>query len=89
MAKRRHRAPATTRSAESDSLLFRFIANGELAPDEDGMIPPNMEAARREASRSLVDLARDTVRSGSPCLPANDPKATISGRAYEPRVSVI
>ena len=48
--------------------FFDIIAHGELAPDEEGMILPNMEAARREASRSLADLARDTVRSGSPRL---------------------
>jgi hypothetical protein len=48
--------------------FFDIIANDELAPDEEGMILPNMEAARREASRSLADLARDTVRSGSPRL---------------------
>jgi len=32
------------------------------APDEEGMILPNTIEAQREASRSLADLARDTIR---------------------------
>ena len=39
------------------------------APDEEGMILPNTIEAQREASRSLADLARDTIREdGSPRL---------------------
>ena len=43
--------------------FFDVMAAGNLIPDEEGMILPNMEAARREASRSLADLARDAVRN--------------------------
>ena len=43
--------------------FFDVIADGELAPDEEGMNLPNLDAARREASRSLAELARDTLRS--------------------------
>jgi hypothetical protein len=49
--------------------FFDVMAAGNLIPDEEGMILPNMEAARREASRSLADLARDAVRNdGTPRL---------------------
>jgi hypothetical protein len=43
--------------------FFDIIADGKLSPDEEGMILPNMDAARREASRSLADLARDNSYS--------------------------
>jgi hypothetical protein len=49
--------------------FFDVLANGEIARDEEGTILPNIDAARREASLSLADLARDTLRSeGSPSL---------------------
>ena len=49
--------------------FFDIVADGELNPDEEGMNLPNIEAARREASHSLADLARDAVRSeGTPRL---------------------
>jgi len=52
--------------------FFDVIADGELAPDEEGMNLPNLDAARREASRSLAELARDTLRSdGVPRLVKN------------------
>jgi hypothetical protein len=46
--------------------FFDIIAGGKLSPDEEGMILPNMEAARREATRSLADLARDIIRTEYP-----------------------
>jgi hypothetical protein len=42
---------------------FDIVADGELVPDEEGMNLPNMDAARHEASHSLADLERETVRS--------------------------
>jgi hypothetical protein len=42
--------------------FFDIIAGDQLSLDEEGMTLPNMEAARREATRSLADLARDTER---------------------------
>ena len=57
--------------------FFDIIANGQLALDEEGMILPTMDAARREASRSLADLARDIIRTAHP------PKLTISVRNSE------
>ena len=49
--------------------FFDITADGELTPDEEGMILPNIDAAWHEASDSLADLARDTVRSeGTPRL---------------------
>ena len=47
----------------NDPIFFDIIAAGKLSPDEEGMILPNMDAARREASRSLADLARDVIRT--------------------------
>jgi len=35
--------------------FFNVMAAGNLIPDEEGMILPNVEAARREAFRSLAD----------------------------------
>ena len=48
--------------------FFDVIADGELTPDEEGMILPNMTSVRREASRSLADLARYPRREGCPRL---------------------
>ena len=39
--------------------FFDIIAGGELVLDEEGMILPDFDAARREASRSLAQLARE------------------------------
>jgi hypothetical protein len=57
--------------------FFDVIADGALVPDEEGMILLNMDAARREASRSLADLAQEVIRTEQP------PKLTISGRTSE------
>jgi hypothetical protein len=43
-------------------FFFDIIADGQLALDEEGMILPDIDAARREASRSLAQLARNTDR---------------------------
>ena len=56
---------------------FDVITGRELIPDEEGMILPNMDAARREASRSLADLAREIIRTEQP------PKLAISVRTSE------
>lgn len=37
--------------------FFDIIADGQLAPDEEGTMLPNMDAARRKASVSLAKLA--------------------------------
>jgi hypothetical protein len=47
-------------------FFFDVIADGDLAPDEEGMNLPNLDAARREASRALAEIARDAVRSDVP-----------------------
>jgi hypothetical protein len=62
--------------------FFDVLANGKLAPDEEGMILPNIDAARTEASRALADLARDTLRSeGSPRIGIE--VRTADGPAFE------
>jgi hypothetical protein len=58
-------------------FFFDIIAGGQLSLDEEGMTLPNMEAARREATRSLADLARDINRTEYP------PGLTISVRNCE------
>jgi hypothetical protein len=45
--------------------FFDVHANGNVAPDEEGMILPNIDGARKEASRALGDLARDTIHRES------------------------
>ena len=45
------------------ACYFFDIRDGEaFAPDEVGMILPNIESAQEEAARSLGDLAREMVR---------------------------
>jgi hypothetical protein len=39
--------------------FFDIIADGRLAPDEEGTILPDIDAARRKASISLANLARN------------------------------
>ena len=39
--------------------FFDIIADGHLAPDEEGTILPNIDAARRKASNSLANHARN------------------------------
>jgi hypothetical protein len=57
--------------------FFDIIADGKLVPDEEGMILPDFDAARREASRSLAQLARAEIHS------QDLPKLTISVRTSE------
>jgi hypothetical protein len=57
--------------------FFDVIADGALVRDEEGMILPNMDAAQREASQSLADLAREIIRTKRP------PILTISVRTSE------
>ena len=40
---------------------FDLCDNGELAPDEDGLHLPDLQAAQIEAARSLVDIAKHVV----------------------------
>ena len=54
-----------------------IIADGKLVADEEGMILPDFDAARREASRSLAQLARAEAHS------EDLPKLTISVRTSE------
>jgi len=50
--------------------FFDVLNNGNVASDDEGMILPSMDAARREAYRTLGDLAHDTLRSiGAPTSP--------------------
>jgi len=57
--------------------FFDILTDGELIPDEEGISLPSLNAARREASRSLADLLRDIIRTEHP------PSLTISVRDSE------
>lgn len=47
--------------------FFDVLSNGKLTSDEEGTVLPNIDAARKEATLALGDLARETLRSsGSP-----------------------
>ena len=43
--------------------FFDILAGGEIVADEEGMNLPDLQAAVREATDSLADLARHPVRS--------------------------
>jgi hypothetical protein len=43
--------------------FFDILADDEIVPDEEGMNLPDLQAAVREATDSLADLARHPVRS--------------------------
>ena len=43
--------------------FFDILADDEIVPDEEGMNLPDLQAAVREATDSLADLARYPVRS--------------------------
>ena len=57
--------------------FFDIITDGKLVPDEEGIVLPNIDAARRKASRALADLARTSV------LSERLPKITVSVRTSE------
>jgi hypothetical protein len=57
--------------------FFDVIIDGEQATDEEGILLPGIEAARREASQSLADLARDEL----------DANRTISRLAISVRIA--
>jgi len=57
--------------------FFDIITDGKLVPDEEGIVLPNIDAARRKASRALADLARASVLSERP------PKMIVSVRTSE------
>ncbi|WP_156434718.1 DUF6894 family protein [Bradyrhizobium lablabi] len=46
--------------------FFDVLSNGKLTSDHEGAILPNIDAARKEATLALADLARDTLRSEGP-----------------------
>jgi uncharacterized protein DUF6894 len=64
--------------------FFDIVADGELTSDEEGMILPNMTSVRHEASRSLADLARDTLRRQG-CQRLAISVRTDDGPVYEAR----
>ena len=57
--------------------FFDVIAEANWSLTKEGMDLPSINAARREASRSLADLARDIIRTEHP------PKLAISVRTSE------
>ena len=63
-------------------FFFDVLTNGKLTSDDEGMILPHMDAARTEASRSLGDLARDTLRSEG-CPRVSIEVRTSDGPAFE------
>jgi hypothetical protein len=68
-SQRRSRPATSWRSLGGPIQFFSIRFASKVARDEEGTILPNIDAARREASLSLADLARDTLRSeGSPSL---------------------
>lgn len=42
--------------------FFDIVSDGDVAVDEEGLLLPGLEAARRMASSSLAELARDELR---------------------------
>jgi hypothetical protein len=42
---------------------FDLLDGDVLAPDEEGLLLPNLQAAQAEATRSLADMARDAVEN--------------------------
>ncbi|WP_439369199.1 DUF6894 family protein [Bradyrhizobium sp. DASA03120] len=42
---------------------FDLREGHHVAPDEEGLDLPDMEAVQNEAARALSDLARDTIRA--------------------------
>ena len=45
---------------------FHIYQHGSLIRDEEGTVCPDLEAAKREASASAADLARQAVAQGDP-----------------------
>jgi hypothetical protein len=66
---------------------FFDIQDGDARiPDEEGMIFPNVEAAREEATMSLADLARDRVRERRACsmaIEVRDEKGPVAEASLE------
>jgi hypothetical protein len=44
-------------------FFFDVMTDGEVISDEEGMRLPNIDAAKREATYSLADLAKSAIRS--------------------------
>ena len=44
---------------------FDIVIDGEVAVDDEGLLLPDVAAARREASVSLTEIARNEFRSES------------------------
>jgi hypothetical protein len=43
--------------------FFDIVIDDEVTPDEEGLLLPNIERARHEATLSLAEIARDQLRS--------------------------
>jgi hypothetical protein len=44
-------------------FYFDVRQDGKIAPDDEGMILPDIEAVKREAVLSLAEMAREAIRS--------------------------
>jgi len=44
-------------------FYFDIREAGRVIPDEEGVVLPDMEAVQREATQSLVEIARDAIRN--------------------------
>jgi len=44
-------------------FYFDIRQDGKVVPDEEGMVFPDMEAVKREAIQSLIEIARDATSS--------------------------
>jgi hypothetical protein len=42
-------------------FYFDIRESGLIVPDEEGVVLPDMEAVRREATQSLVEIARNAI----------------------------
>jgi|SRR5215204_5082261 len=63
VTERRYSALSIAGSACMRRYFFDVRDGNNLAPDEEGMILPSIEAVQEEAAMSLADMARDMVRS--------------------------
>jgi hypothetical protein len=44
-------------------FYFDIREGGRTVPDEEGVLLPDMAAVQREATQSLVEIARDAIRT--------------------------
>ena len=80
--------PQVVEKAAPGRYFFDIRDAGDLEIDYDGTVLRNIEAARAEATRALLDISRDSALAGQPMRPMAIEARDDHGPIFEVSVTV-